>query len=115
MPLTLSTHAMEKSSYIITATFTDEDGDAVIPATIKWTLSTAKGVIVNGRENVAVAVPAAEVEVLLSGEDLKILSGEVNQAVRLFTVNATYDSALGIGLPLKGAIRFIVEDLRVVS
>lgn len=115
MPLTLTEHAIEQSSYIITATFTDEGGNSVVPATIEWTLSTAAGVVVNSRENVAVAVPASETEILLSGDDLKILSGEVNQAVRLFTVIATYDSALGLDLPLKGSIRFIVDNLRVIT
>jgi predicted NAD/FAD-dependent oxidoreductase len=115
VPVTLTKHAKEKSTYIITASFTDEEDDSVVPVTIDWTLSTAKGTVVNSRSDVAIAVPAAEVEILLSGDDLQILSDEVNQAVRLFTVNATYDSVLGTDLPLKGSIRFIIDNLRMVS
>ena len=115
MPVTLTKHAKEKSTYIITASFTDEEGDPVVPVTIEWTLSTAKGIVVNGKDDVAVAVPASETEILLSGDDLQILPDEVNQAVRLFTVSATYDSVLDTGLPLKGSIRFIVDNLRMVS
>ena len=115
MPVTLTKHAKEKSTYVITASFTDEEGDSVVPVTIEWTLSTAKGTVVNSLSDVVVAVPASETEILLSGDDLQILSDEVNQAVRLFTVNATYDSALGTDLPLRGSIRFIVDNLRMVS
>lgn len=115
MPLILTKHATEKSSYIITASFTDEDGDATVPKTVKWTLTNAQGTVVNSREDVVVAVPTAEIDILLSGDDLQILTGEVNEGIRLLTINATYDSKLASDVPLKGSIRFVVDNLRKVN
>ena len=34
-----------------------------------------------------------------------------DNGVRVFTVKATYTSDAGSGLPLKGACKFVVEDL----
>jgi len=115
MPATLSVHAIEESTYIITLAFTDEDGDPVVPTMITWTLSNTTGTVVNSRLDVAIAVPAASVDVLLQGDDLQILSGEVNQGVRTFTVEATYLSLLGADLPLNASVRFIVDNLLMIT
>lgn len=115
MPATLTTHAKEESTYVITVSFTDEDEVAVIPATIVWTLTNTAGTVVNLRSDVAVAIPAASIDIVLKGNDLQLLTGEVNQGIRTFTVEATYDSALGLGLPLKASVRFIVDNLLVVT
>ena len=115
MPATLTIHAKEESTYIITVSFTDEDDAAAIPNTIVWTLSNTAGTIVNALQNVAVAVPAAEIEIVLSGNDLQLLAGEVNQGIRVFTVEAVYDSVLKANLPLKGSVRFVVDGLLIVT
>ena len=115
MPATLAVHAKEKSTYIVTMDFTDEDGSAEIPTTITWTLSNIAGTVINSREDIAVAVPAASVDVLLKGDDLQLLTGEVNQGVRVFTVEATYLSLLGADLPLNASVRFIVDNLLMIT
>lgn len=115
MPTTLETHAKEESTYVITVNFTDEDDEAVVPDTIVWTLTDTAGTVINSRENVVVAVPDSEIDIVLSGDDLAIQSGEVNQGVRTLTVEATYDSTLGNDLPLKESVRFIVDNLLVVD
>ena len=115
MPVLLSVHATEESTYIVTITFTDEDGNAVIPDTIKWTLTDLYKTVINGREDVVIAVPAASNEVLLKGEDLQIL-GSGDDGARVFTVKATYTSlTFGANLPLNGSARFSVDDLIAIN
>lgn len=95
----------------MTITFTDEDGGAVIPDTIKWTLTDLYRTVINSREDEVIAIPAASNDVLLSGDDLQILEAG-DDGARVFTVEATYTSLVfGANLPLNGSARFSVDDL----
>ena len=71
MPTTIATKAVEGSTYVVTAAFTDEDGDTVVPATVTWTLTDISGNVVNNREDVALT-PAISVDIVMYGDDLKI-------------------------------------------
>ena len=106
---TLTTKALEKSTYIITAAFTDEDGAAVIPDSIAWTLTDSSGNVVNSRSSVAVAVPAASINIVLSGADLAIQRAGI--LGRILTIEAVYDSSLANDLPLKDEIHFEILPL----
>ena len=108
---TLTVSAIDRSTYIVTCAFTDDDGSAVVPDSLTWTLTDGSGTVVNEREDVSVSSPAASEDVVLSGDDLAYSDG----AVRVFTVEATYTSDAGAGLPLKAACRFSVEDLEAVA
>lgn len=107
MPTTLTTKACDKSTYKVTLAFKDAAGAAVIPTAITWTLMDVDGTVVNSRSAVAVSVPAASVDIVLSGEDLDYADGEV----RRLLVQATYTSTEGTGLPLKDEIVFSINDL----
>lgn len=112
MPVALSVHAKEESTYIVTATFTDENGVAVVPVSIKWTLTDTAGIVINGKLDVVVPVPAASVDILLQGLDLAILVTDISSnPTRIITVEATYNSALGLGLPLHGDAEFVVDGM----
>lgn len=111
MPTTLTTRAIDKSTYVINCAFTDEAGAAVIPDSITWTLTDDAGTVINSRSAVAVAPPAASIDIVLSGNDLKYSDG----APRVLTINAVYDSTLGSNLPLKDSVRFMVSDLISVT
>lgn len=113
MPTILSTHADEQSTYVVTAAFTDENGDAVVPNSIVWSLTDEDGVVVNSREDEAVGSPAASIDIVLKGADLKVTG--TADVVRVVTVEATYTSDLGANLPLKGAARFVIDNLVAVS
>jgi hypothetical protein len=52
---------------------------------------------------------------VLSGLDLAMQTGETLVGQRLLTVQATYNSTLGTGLPLKAEVKFIVDGLVVVT
>ena len=110
MPTTIDTRAVEKGSFVITASFTDENGDAVTPKTVEWTLVDAETEeIVNSREQVS-ATPAASVDILLQGDDLAILHGQ-RKELRELIVEWTYDGSLGNDIPQKDMARFYVTNL----
>lgn len=110
MPSVLPTHAVEKSTYVVTVTFTDENGAACDPVSMTWTLTDSAGTVVNSREDVVVAAPASVVKVVLSGNDLDPTS----DAMRYLTVEGTYNSDLGSGLPFKDQAQFVIDNLLAV-
>jgi hypothetical protein len=103
----LNVIAMERSTLVIRAAFTDEDGNAVVPDSLTWTLTDRSGTTINSRKDVVVGTPAAEVDIVLSGDDLEVTS----DAERWVTIEGTYTSTLGAGLPLTAAAMFVVENL----
>ena len=103
---TLSAVARDRSTYVVTATFADEDDAAATPTAITWTLTTPEGTVVNSRSAVSVP-PSSSVEIVLSGADLDYDTS--NQ--RVLTIEATYDSTLGAGLPLKDEVWFSIINL----
>ena len=123
MPTTLTEIAKEKSTYIITLTFQDEDGNAVVPASVSWSLTDDNNNIINGLSGQS-ETPASTVYVVLSGDDLQISSTETqlprvgnrNTVMRHLVVEATYDSVTyGSGLNLNDEAVFQLEDLKKVS
>ena len=107
----LSEMACEKSSYGVTVAFTDEDDTAMTPDTLTWSLRTTGGTIVNSRDGISLT-PAETVTITLSGDDLQMLSG--NNRRRL-TIEGTYTSSLGSGIPLNAECEFSIGDLIGVS
>ena len=110
MPITLELHADEKSTYKITAAFTDSAGSAVTPDTIIYKLTNVEGTIINSKEAVSVT-PDTSVEIVLSGNDLAMQTGETGSVERVVTLEAVYDSDEGNNLPLKEEAVFIIDPL----
>jgi len=109
-------YAVEKSTYVVTMNFKDENDDAVVPTAATWTLSDGNGATINGRLDVVLSGLAAEMSVALSGDDLAIAAGfSGNAEKRIFTVEATYNSDLGVGLPLRDQLEFPVYNLGAVT
>ena len=100
MTTQLTVTALEDSTYVVTASFTDEDESAVVPNSIEWSLKDSAGNVVNERSAVEIAVPASSIEIVLSGDDLDPGDGE--DTYLMLTITANYDSSLGLGLPLIG-------------
>lgn len=113
MATTLTTHATEQSTFVVTVKFYDEDGAAVVPTEIKWTLTDPVGNVVNNRADVEIGTPASTVDIVLSGLDLA-LEGYVGP-YRHLTIKATYNSTLGSGLPLREAAIFEIDPLVAVE
>ena len=113
MATELAVSAVEQSTYVVKIDFLDEDGVAVTPTAATWTLTDPAGNVVNSRTAVSISSPASTVNVVLSGLDLA-LEG-YSTSTRHFLVEATYNSTLGNGLPLKAEATFEIEDLVAVK
>jgi len=113
----LPAEAIEKSTYVITAVFRDEDDELVIPSSITWTLTDEGGTVINERQDVSIDAPASSVDIVLYGDDLSILTAEAGSisVERRFTIEAVYDSDLGSDLPLRNSVRFRVRNLVAVE
>lgn len=105
----ISEKANEKGTFVVTASFTDENGDSVIPVSITWSLSRSDGTIVNSRQDVSVGSPAATVNIVLYGSDLATFSGDNYR--RILTIEALYNSDLGGQYPIKDEMHFAINDL----
>lgn len=110
----IDVNAIEGSTYVVTATFTDAIGEAVTPKTLAWTLSTTGGTVVNERSQISVVATSNVVNIVLSGDDLKLRTTGDNKK-RVLTFEGTYDSELGDDLPLKDQIIFSIYDLIKVA
>ena len=109
-------YAVEKSTYIVTMNFQDENEESVTPTAATWTLTDESGNVINSRDDVALSGLAAEMEVVLSGDDLALADGfSGNAEKRIFTVEATYNSDLGVGLPLRDQLEFPVYNLGAIT
>lgn len=101
----LAKPATNGGTYIVTCNF-DENGTAVTPKSVAWTLMDYLGDVVNGRSAV-VETPAATVYIICHGADIT-LSGTDNE-MRLLTVSAMYDSdTYGDDLVLRKTFQFKV-------
>ena len=109
MATTLEVKALEDSTYVVTAAFTDEDGSAVVPNTVTWSLKDKSGTVVNERTAVD-ETPASSVDIVLSGDDLDPGTPDSDVGVILLTVTAPYDSALGSGLSCVAQCWIPVEE-----
>ena len=103
--------AQEESFFAVTCTMTDEAGSAVPDASIsslKWSLLTRDGEVVNGRDAVEIAPPTGTYTISLSGTDLAMVEGETTTPFhyvwRVLLVEAVYDSDVGSGLYFKDEI-----------
>ena len=114
MPIRLALDAVEKSTFVIEASFTDADGTPVAPSAASWTLSDSAGAIVNARHQISFSPLGESVKAVLSGADLA-LAGDSDDCQRLITIEATYSSTLGSNLPLKEEALFRIQKLVGVS
>lgn len=112
MPMTLTTQAIEKGTFVIAVAFTDETDAAVTPnAGLTWKLTDGAGAVINGRSAVSLT-PDTSVDIVLSGDDLALGN---NGNLRIVTVQGTYNGDAGNNLPIKDQVAFYIADLVAVS
>ena len=108
----------DQSSIVIQCDFADENGDAVTPTAVTWTLTDGNGDVVNDRQN-KTASPAQTVYIPLQGDDLDYNEeaesdgpGWPAENQRILVASATYLSALtGTTLLVNAGARFDIHDL----
>lgn len=110
MPTTLTTRAVEGSTFVINIAPTDEDGAAVTPNTATWTLTDENGNVINSRLDVSIGTPSTSMDVVLSGADLPGKTGGGNRTLKL-AFEGTYDSDAGSDLPLVDEVTFDVVSV----
>lgn len=103
--------ADQQSSYFVRVRY------GTAPKSITWTLTDANGNVINNRENVSIAA-AADITIVLSGDDLDILTAEQSlpAVLRYVTVEAVSDLAgYGNDLPINVQASFPLTNLRGAS
>lgn len=117
MPTELTEEAVEKSTYTITISFTDEDGNSVIPSTMVWSLVDINGKIINEREEVSIDSPSTSETIVLTGDDLQILETEARRSSvkRWIVLEGTYNSDAGNNLHLRDQVQFPIINLKKVT
>ncbi|MER2625307.1 MAG: hypothetical protein ABTS22_15410 [Accumulibacter sp.] len=114
MTIRLTDKANEESTAILRVSFTDSDGNAVIPKSATWTLSDRDNEVVNGRDEVQISPLASAVNIVLKGDDLKLPFPR--ERVRRVLVKAIYDSSTyGDDLPFNEEFEFTITDLRSLN
>ena len=109
MSVELTTHAVERSTYILDAQFSNASGTTFVPTTVSWTLSNRAGTDQNGRTGVS-ATAATTVTIVLSGSDLTLVAGD--DGMRIIYFEVVYNSATyGNNLKLKEEANFIIDSL----
>ena len=90
MPIQIETGVNEGGTVFVTAAFFDEEGAAVAPHTLTWTLTDPRGNVINDREEVSVDVPEETETVILTGDDLTLKHDSDDYVVLQF--RGLYDS-----------------------
>ena len=104
---TIQTILTEGSTAIFTCTFTDEDGDAITPAsTVDWTVRTADGTQISTGSETA----AATVYIVIKGSDLAAPAESGETQVLTLIIETTYNSSLGNGFPLVKIVKFKLDN-----
>ena len=93
----------------VSCAFRDDDGAAVVPSSVKWSLMQRDRSVINSRQSVVIS-PATTVTIVLSGDDLALQSTS-DVGARVLTVYAEYSSTLGTDLPLLDEAYFDITDL----
>jgi len=106
----------EMGTGVIVCAFTDEDGDIVVPDSVKWTITDNNDNIINEREQIDVAPLGTAITITIFGDDLKLSDYEVGEyADRYIVIEGTYTSDLGVGLPTTEHAFFQVKNLKYIS
>ena len=109
----LAEHAIEKGTYVITASFYDDTETLVTPNSgLTWTLTDVNGNVINSRSAVAIT-SASTVYVVLTNNDLALGTGTRN-AIRCLLITGTYDSTRGSGLAIRDQVIFEIDNLVAV-
>ena len=108
---TLTTAAIEESTYVVTCAFANEDGDAVTPNSANWSLYDTKGNAINSRSGVSISPLSTSVDVVLQGDDLPY----THDGTLIFVVAGLYNSSLGNDLAFREPANITLQNVPGVT
>jgi hypothetical protein len=109
---TLTTKADEASTYVVRATYYDDNNSAVTPTSVTWTLTDGDGNVVNSRQDISIVAPSTYNDIVLGATDLRCHS--TKDETRNLIVEYIYTSTTGAGLPGTAQVSFIVQKIQKV-
>jgi len=107
----ISIQPAEKGTAVVTITPTDESGIALTIGQLtspQWQLMKKDGTIINSRSFANCSLSA--LTWVLKGDDLAMFGGS-DSGTRILSFQATYDSTIGSGLPVKKECKFAIDRL----
>ena len=107
MPIEIVKHARDGSVFVARCSFFDEEGNAVAPTSLSWTLLGPDLAVVNGRTSETVSSPAAVEDIVLTPADVAYADG----ALRYLILNWEYNSSLGTGLAGREEAEINIDDI----
>jgi len=110
---TLAAIATEGSTYIVRATYYDEDDAAVTPASVTWTLTDGRGRVVNSREDVTIVTPSTYNDIVLSAADLRCAG--TRDETRVMIVKYVYSSTTVTSGSGVEQVEFTVQNMQNVA
>lgn len=106
----------EGGTGVIRVSFEDENGDAMTPDTLYWSLRDEDEDIVNERDEVQITSLGTSVDIVLQGDDLPAKEVKGQDYYHLWVVlKGTYTSTYGSALPFADQVRISVEPLKGVT
>ncbi len=106
--------AQERSTFVVSLSFEDENGISIIPDSLTWSLFDKEGGVINSRLNVVINTPTEITDIFLNGDDLQLSNSESELRVKRFLVaEAIYTATNGNPYPIKDEIIFFIENLKV--
>lgn len=102
--------ARDGNTYVVVVKPQDEDGTAVTPNSMSYTLTNEYGRIVNSKDHVVIT-PSTEASVVLSAADVKYAEGTRRRVI----LEGKYNSTLGSSMDLVDWTEFGIEDVPHVT
>jgi hypothetical protein len=110
MPVRAAINAVERSSYVVTASFLDANNSAAVPSSAWWSLEDDYGNAINSRANVPISAVSTQVDILLTNSDLALYDQRSQFELRRVVISAIYDSTFGAGISLSDSLEFLVYN-----
>lgn len=104
----LELHADEESSYFVTVSYYNEDGDSITPLTAYWTLTDKDGNVMNEREDVEITSLSTSNIIVMYGDDLSV--GDEGNERKLLIKGTYHNDDLDMDLPFTGQATFYIDD-----
>lgn len=109
MKTRLPTKARERTSYVVRAFFTDEEGRPIKPDSLNWSLVDSNGGTVNRRERIEIPKPSCAENIVLAADDLTLGRGRSREMRAIVFRGKFWPPLAGKLLSFEQQATFLVE------